>query len=134
MLHRMPRRPRVAQRRTTRGLRQHGAGHHPLGRLLGCTLAALALLIQAFLPLADARWHAAGPHPHGAQIAAKPGSAAGKTTPQPGGLADDACQLCLAIQFTGATLATAAPCPAAPSAFVRLAALVPPAAAHPAAR
>jgi hypothetical protein len=96
-------------------------------------LGALALLVQLFLPLADARWHAAGASAHPLQIAATPSAAAGKTAPQPG-LADDGCQLCLAIQLSGAILAAAAPCPAVPRAFVRLAAILPPDDARPAAR
>ena len=119
------------------GRRRHGAGHRPQGRtsrrILRCGLGALALLVQLFLPLADARWHAAGAPAHPLQVAAAKPSAAGKTAPQPG-LADDGCQLCLAIQLSGATLAAATPTPAAPSAFVRLAAVLPPEDARPAAR
>lgn len=115
----------MTSRRAARGIGRPAGAPRPGRRALGCVLAALALLVQAVLPLADAGWHAA--HRDIRQIAAAgtaPGT--GKTTPGPhSGLIDDACQLCLAMHAAGATLAGDPPTAAAPVAFVRLAATPP---------
>jgi hypothetical protein len=91
--------------------------------------------VQALLPLADAGWHAAAAYPDAIHAgikpantlgaSAKPGFPAGKSAPQPG-LADDGCQLCLAIQLSNATLAADPPCPAAPVTFSHIVAATPP--------
>lgn len=113
--------PTVTRRRAQARGGMDGAAAGPLRRRLGYALAVLALLVQAVLPLADALWHA-GDHGHGLELAAGPDAAApsGKPAPHHPGLADDGCQLCLAIQFAGATLPGQPPAPAAPVTSVRL--------------
>jgi hypothetical protein len=136
MLHFQLRGGRVATRQPASDRRRPGPGLRPVGQAFGRALAALALLVQVLLPLADAGWHAAG-HAEARQVAAGPVGGTGKHTPQPGphsGLVDDACQLCLAIQFAGAAPVAAPPTPVAPSAFIRLAAVTAPTVVVPAPR
>jgi hypothetical protein len=99
---------------STAGQRRRGA----IGAL-GTWLAAVALTLQALLPLADARWHAQG---HGAGGRAAAASAHGLRTapltpsPQPAST-DQACQLCIGLQTAAGPAPSETPAPAAPAAY-----------------
>jgi hypothetical protein len=78
-------------------------------RSFGAVLALLAILVQAVLPLADARWHDAQRAGLGdlafSQTAPADGTAL-RADPVPAPVVDQACVLCIALQSDGGTLAT----------------------------
>ena len=88
-------------------------------RGVGAWLAVLALTLQALLPLAAARWHAAqrdalaGAGPAQAQ----PAKSSPLKHPAHPATADGSCQLCIGLQMAGGPLPTDVGIPLAPIAY-----------------
>ncbi|MBI3515909.1 MAG: hypothetical protein HY060_17890 [Proteobacteria bacterium] len=106
-----------------RGHNRARQGRGGTARALGVVLAALALALQAILPLADASWHARqGATRGGPILAMQPGATASplKHPAQPAS-ADAVCQLCIGLQAASGPVPTGVGVVVVPIAYRRAA-------------
>jgi hypothetical protein len=100
-------------------VRGHNTAWHRggAGRALGLWLAVVALALQALLPLADVRWHAAQGHGAGGTAWAHGlKTTPPKPSPQPAST-DQACQLCIGLQTVAGPAPSDTAAPAAPATY-----------------